>query len=137
MAKSNPDIVSQIIHQWNKRLPFLTHKTPDGKEMLSRFLATIYSDGMTNLGQDKKELELQKLADAIYEKAYGVKCPYRVFLTVGYTDHLYQAVHIMGQDDDLDTLCHELVHVKFPTHPHGKRFQKKIDKLVELANALS
>ncbi len=136
MAKS--DIVTQILAQWNKRVPFLTHKTDDGKEMLSKFLATIYSDGMSNLGQSKHELELQKLADIIYREAYGTECPYRVYLTAGYTDHLYQAIHLMDFDSacshDVDTLCHELGHVRHPKHSHGKRFQKKVDQLIEIAD---
>ena len=136
MAKS--DLIQAILKQWNERVPFLTHKTPEGRAILNSFLQTIYSDGMSNIGQSKQELKLQKLTDAIYQKAYGVECPYRVFFTLGYTDNLFQAINLMGEFDpksamDLDTLCHELVHVRFPGSVHGKRFQKKVDKLIEIA----
>jgi len=138
MAKTN--LVKAILDEWNKRVPFLTHRTEQGKELLSKFLARIYHTGMTNLGQSKRELEIQKLADKIYEAEYGIKCPYRVFLTAGYTDHLYQAIHIMGFDSagpqDIDTLCHELAHIDKPSQPHGKRFAKKVAKLVKRAEEI-
>ena len=134
MSKS---LVDSIIDAWNKRIPFLTHRTKEGKERLAKFLAHIYRRGMTNLGQNKAELKLQSLADEIWNRAYGSKLPYRLFYSVGYTDHLYQSIHLPGFDpndeEDVNTLCHELAHVVDPTKPHGKRFEAKVNKLVAIA----
>ena len=125
-----------------KSKPYLKHRTDEGKELLSKFLAQSYKHGLQPGRQDKEELEIQKLADKIYEQNFGAKCPYRFYLASGYTDHLFQSIILPGFDvkkfpEDLNTLCHELLHVaKGHSLPHGKRFEDKVKAMVKQAKEL-
>ena len=54
----------------------------------------------------------------------------------GATDrHCKQLLHVGGLRDrrDMDTLCHELLHVRLPKMRHGKQFEKRVRKMVRVA----
>lgn len=120
----------------SKLLPHTNYRTPEGRSRAVAFVSDILTVPMVGESQSKAEQALQKLADAIYLKCFGKKCPYRMHYMIGYTDHLFQVSllpkEFSGTADEWNTLCHELLHVADPDRPHGKRFETKVDEMVKL-----
>ena len=42
----------------------------------------------------------------------------------------------LSERPDIDTLCHEFLHVKFPKKRHGKAFDKMVRKMVRVAECV-
>ena len=52
----------------------------------------------------------------------------------GVSQNLFTFINVKRHDsmEDLeDTIIHELVHIRFPLLQHGKRYQKRVDQILE------
>ena len=97
---------------------------------------------LSKLGVEVDEDSVEKKNAArlrrIYKALFSEKCPYQFqFGVLGYCDHFAKVILLEAPDisdkGDFETAIHEMVHMRFPELKHGKRFVKKVNKLVKAA----
>ncbi len=78
-------------------------------------------------------------ARRIYKAIFGERMPKGwqfVWFFLGATDAVCKQIMLIDglyTKHDMNTLVHELVHVKHPKMPHGKHFEKLVRKLQKIA----
>jgi hypothetical protein len=83
--------------------------------------------------------KLTARAKRIYKTCFNKKFPKGwnfIWFFLGATDvHCKQLLHVggLGTRQDMNTLCHELLHVRIPKMRHGKAFEKMVRKMVRVA----
>src|ERR1700722_11960293 len=89
--------------------------------------------------QDRK---LTARAKRIWKILFNTPFPKKwrfIWNFAGAADMYCKQIMLTGELDeraDIDTLCHEFVHVKFPKRRHGKEFDKLVRKMVKVAECV-
>lgn len=115
-------------------------RTPHGKKQLAEYIAALLQSKVTQDPQSPSEIAIQKFGDAIFNEVFNEDCPYLVYLADGYTDHLYQSIILpkFNPDDhnDIDSLCHEMLHSWNHKMRHGKKFDAKVKAMVKIGKRM-
>ena len=83
--------------------------------------------------------KLTARAKRIYKACFSKQFPKGwsfIWYFLGATDHsCKQLLHVGGlrERQDMNVLCHELLHVRLPKMRHGKQFEKMVRKMVRVA----
>ena len=90
----------------------------------------------------KRDRKLTARAKRIYRAVFSCPFPQKVRFIwnfAGAYDCYCKQIMLTGElkeRADIDTLCHEFVHVKFPKKRHGKEFDKMVRKMVKVAECV-
>lgn len=90
----------------------------------------------------KQDVKLTARAKRIYKILFQETFPQKwrfIWNFAGAADCYCKQIMLTGElkeRADIDTLCHEFVHVKFPKKRHGKAFDKLVRKMVKVAECV-